>query len=78
MRLKREWMLFLPYDGFHRDSTMYFGTEFECLDFPTKKEMLLYLQKNIFSEKTKKPFNYKTLKSYKKLGIAYRKGLNIA
>ena len=78
MKLKKKWMLLLPYDGYHYDSTMYFGTEFECLDFSTKKEMLSYLQKNLFSEETRKPFNFKTLKSYEKLGISFTKGLNIA
>ena len=33
-------------------------------DFNSKKEMLSYLQKNICSEETRKPFNFKTLSKY--------------
>ena len=38
----------------------------EIQDFNSKKEMLSYLQKNICSEETRKPFNFKTLLKYAK------------
>ena len=38
----------------------------EINDFNSKKEMLSYLQKNICSEETRKPFNFKTLLKYTK------------
>jgi len=45
------------------------GTFFPMLgikDFNSKKEMLKYLQKNICSEETRKPFKFKTLAKYAK------------
>ena len=45
------------------------GTFFSMLgikDFNSKKEMLFYLQKNICSEETRKPLNFKTLSMYVK------------
>ena len=38
----------------------------EINDFNSKKEMLSYLQKNICSEETRKPLNFKTLLMYVK------------
>ena len=38
-----------------------------------KKEMLEHLQTEIYCEETRKPLNYKSLKSYQKLGFIFLK-----
>ena len=67
------YIMLYSYDDFHSLSGEHLGKSFETNVFTSRKKMLEYLQKNIYSEETKKPFNFKTLKSYNKLGIYYRK-----
>jgi len=54
-----------PYD--FEDSV--YGNIHSCIgirDFNSKKNLLVYLQMNICSEDTRKPFNFKTLLKYAK------------
>ena len=42
-------------------------------EFNSKKEMLEHLQTEIYCDEKRKPLNYKTLKSYQKLGFIFLK-----
>ena len=61
-----------PYD-FEDPLTGEFSNRFDFQKFSSKKQMLKYLQKNICSDETGKPFNFKTLSEYARLGIFHKK-----
>ena len=60
-----------PYN-FEDSLTKEFSEGFDFQKFSSKKQMLKYLQKNICSEETGKPFNFKTLNEYVRVGIFYK------
>ncbi len=70
--MKYKYILSLPHDAYYNEG-MYIKTHFDYETFSTKKKMLDYLQKNLYSEETRKPFNYTTLKQYEILGVSYQK-----
>ena len=68
-----KWASVMPYDCIDEFSGEDKGTRFHMDKFNSKKEMLEHLQTEIYCEETRKPLNYKSLKSYQKLGFIFLK-----